>query len=69
MNLDWDYDKRTCDISIQGYVIRQSEKSQRKIRKKQHAPSKFTPPMYGQKVQMAKEDIATTLTPGEIKRL
>ena len=55
---------------MQGCAIKQLKKLQHKMRRKQHAPSKFTPPMCGQKVQMAKEEPEEgTFTPAEMKRL
>ena len=49
MNIEWDYDKRTCDIAILGYVVKKLEELQHKSNKKQHRPSKFTPPIYEKK--------------------
>ena len=69
MDPDWDCDKRTCDVSVQGHGMEQLKKLQHTMRRTQHAPSKFTPPKHGQKVQMAKEESEATLTPTEIKRL
>ena len=54
---------------MNGYVIKQLKKFTYKTRKKkQHSPSKYTPPKYGCKIQMAKvEEQYNMLTPDEIK--
>ena len=70
MNIEWDYDNRTCDIAVHGYVTKQLNKLLHISNKKRHSPTKFTPPIYGQKVQMAKEiPEYNMLTPEEIKKL
>ena len=71
MDINWNYDKGHCDIAVLGYVVKQLEKFKHKSSKrKQHSPSKFTPPKYGQKVQLAKpEPEYNMLTEKEIKKL
>ena len=70
MDIKWDYDKGHCDIAVLGYVIKQLEKFKHKTKRKQHSPSKFTPPQYGQKIQMAKQEPEhNKLTEQEIKKL
>ena len=71
MNIKWNYNNKTCNISMNGYVIKHLEKfTYRTRKKKQHSPSKYTPPKYGCKIQMAKvEEEYNQLTPEEIKEL
>ena len=70
MNIKWDYNNRTCDISIDGYVKKQLEKFKHTSTKKQHSPSKYVPPKYGQKIQMAEKlPKQNVLTPKEINQL
>ena len=70
MDIKWDYDNKTCDINVWGYVLKQLLKLSHISKKKQHAPSKFTPPIYGQKVQLAKQEPDhNMLTAVEIKKL
>lgn len=52
MEIEWDYDKGHCDIAVLGYVVKQQENLRHKKKRKQHSPSKFTPPQYEQKVQI-----------------
>ena len=69
MDIEWNYKNKTCNISMNGYVIKQLKKFTYKTRKKkQHSPSKYTPPKYGCKIQMAKvEKQYNILTSEEIK--
>jgi hypothetical protein len=54
MNLQWDYNKRTCDISMPGYVSNVLSKLQHNSPKHpQHAPSGYVSPAYGAKTQYA----------------
>jgi hypothetical protein len=57
VSLDWNYQQRTVDLSMPGYVTAALHKYQHKT-PKQHcsAPSQWTAPQYGSKVQMAKVD-------------
>ncbi len=57
VTLDWNYQKRTVDLSMPGYVAAALHKYQHES-PKQHcnAPSKWTAPQYGSKVQMTKID-------------
>jgi hypothetical protein len=51
ITLKWDYDKRTCDISIPGYVNNVLNKFQHDNPKTpQHTPSKYVTPVYGAKM-------------------
>ena len=50
--LKWDYNKRTCDISMPGYIDRALQRFRHPFPKKpQHNPFHFTQPEYGAKVQ------------------
>jgi hypothetical protein len=52
MTLKWDYDKRTCDISMPGYVSNVLSKFQHDSPKHpQHTPSRYVTPVYGAKTQ------------------
>jgi hypothetical protein len=62
LSVAWDYDKRTCDISLPGYVKRALHRFQHTApRKPEHAPSKFTPPNYGAKQQLTELEDASDL--------
>ena len=71
MDITWNYDQMHCDKALLGYVMKQLEKFKHKTKKrKQHAPSKFTPPQYGQKLQTAKQEPEhNMLSEQEIKKL
>jgi hypothetical protein len=57
MTLKWDYDKRTCDISMPGYVSNVLSKFQPDSPKHpQHTPSQYVTPVYGSKTQYATKD-------------
>jgi hypothetical protein len=57
ITLKWDYDKRTCDISIPGYVNNMLNKFQHDNPKTpQHKLSKYITPVYGAKMQYATQD-------------
>ena len=57
INLKWDYDKRTVRLSMDGYVKQALLELEHSAPKKpHHAPSKYTPPSYGAKVQLARTD-------------
>jgi hypothetical protein len=52
--LKWDYNKRTCDISMPGYVSNVLSKFQHDSPKHpQHTPSRYVTPVYGAKTQYA----------------
>jgi hypothetical protein len=54
MTLKWDYDQRTCDISMPGYVSKVLSKFQHDAPKHpQHTPSRYVTPVYGAKTQYA----------------
>jgi hypothetical protein len=57
MMLKWDYQKRTCDISMPGYITNVLNKFQHDTPKHpQHIPSKYVTPIYGAKTQYATRD-------------
>jgi hypothetical protein len=63
MTLKWDYDKRTCDISMPGYVSNVLSKFQHDVPKHpQHTPSRYVTPVYGAKTQYATKDETLPLT-------
>jgi hypothetical protein len=57
ITLKWDYDKRTCDISMPRYVNNVLNKFQHDNPKTpQHRPSKYVTPVFGAKMQYAAQD-------------
>jgi hypothetical protein len=63
MTLKWDYDKRTCDISMPGYVSNVLSKFQHDSPKHpQHTPSRYVTPVYGAKTQYATKDETPPIT-------
>jgi hypothetical protein len=63
MTLKWDYDTRTCDISMPGYVSNVLSKFQHDSPKHpQHTPSRYVTPVYGAKTQYAMKDETPPLT-------
>jgi hypothetical protein len=63
MNLKWDYNKRSCDISMHGYVSNVLSKFQHDPPKHpQHTLSRYVSPVYGAKTQYATTDETLPLT-------
>jgi hypothetical protein len=63
ITLDWDYKKRTCDISMPGYITNVLNKIQHDAsRTPHHTPSKYITPVYGAKMQFATQDNSPPLT-------
>jgi hypothetical protein len=63
MTLKWDYNKRTCDISMPGYVSNVLSKFQHDSPKHpQHTPSRYVTPVYGANTQYATKDETPPLT-------
>jgi hypothetical protein len=61
--LKWDYNKRTCNISMPGYVLNVLSKSQHDSAKHpQHTPSRYVSPVYSAKTQYANIDETPPLT-------
>jgi hypothetical protein len=54
LTLEWDYENRTCDISMPGYIARALQRfSHPTPTKPQHSPHAWKKPSYGDKVQYA----------------
>jgi hypothetical protein len=63
MSLNWDYEKRTCNISMPGYVSNVLSKFQHDAPKHpQHTPYQYATPVYGAKTQYATKDETPPLT-------
>jgi hypothetical protein len=63
MTLKWAYDKRTCDISMPGYISNVLSKFQHDSPKHpQHTPSQYVTPVYGAKTQYTTRDETPLLT-------
>jgi hypothetical protein len=63
MTLKWDYQKRTCNISMSGYVANVLSKFQHDNPKhQQHTPSRCATPVYGTKRQYTTRDETPPLT-------
>jgi hypothetical protein len=63
MTLKWDYDKRTCDISMPGYVSNVLRKFRHDApNHPRHTPSRYVIPVYGAKTQYATKDETPPLT-------
>jgi hypothetical protein len=61
--LKWYYEKRTCDISMPGYVSNVLSKFQHDAPKHpQHTPSRYVTPVYGANTQYATKDDTPPLT-------
>jgi hypothetical protein len=57
MTMKWDYNKRTCDMSMHGYVSNVLSKFQHDSPKHpQHTPSRYVTPVYCAKTQYATKD-------------
>jgi hypothetical protein len=57
MTLKWDYNKRTCDISMPGYISNILSKFQHDPPKHpQHTTSRYFTPVYGAKTRYATKD-------------
>jgi len=70
IDLKWNYQKRTLDTSVKGYVEQALHKAQhKKPSKPQDAPSKAIPIQYGAKVQKTQTDTTPTLSADGIKAI
>ena len=71
LTLDFDYVKRTCDISIPGYIARALKRFDHpQPSRPQHAPHAWVKPQYGAKTQFApSEDTSPALDSKDIKRV
>jgi hypothetical protein len=64
LTLDWDYQNHTVDLSMPNYVSTALHKFQHPPPSRlQHAPHKWTRPVYGAKIQYAPDPDDTTLLP------
>jgi hypothetical protein len=71
LTIDWDYDARTCDISMPGYIERALQRFQHpQPTRPQRSPHHWQKPNYGVKVQYADaEDSSPFLSDKETTRL
>ena len=71
LNISWNYEKGYVDISMKDYVIKALHKLQHKFpTKPQHAPHKWTVPIYGKNRQFAPDpDLAPILPAAGIKEV
>jgi hypothetical protein len=71
LQLDWDYDKRTCDLSMPGYIERALKRFQHPTPSRpQHSPHEWQKPKYGAKTQYAPmEDTTDLLDVADTKRV
>jgi hypothetical protein len=52
ISLDWDYDKRTVDISMPNYIKKLLQRFQHELKKAQHSPFNCSPKRYGKDAQL-----------------
>ena len=71
INLDWNYENRTLDTSVPGYVTSKLDQfGHEKPKKPQHSPALAHPIKYGQKVQKATPlDTSLKLSKDGIERI
>jgi hypothetical protein len=71
IHLKWDYAKRTCDISMPGYIDKALQRFEHPVpTRRQDSPHPWDAPVYGQRTQMVKDpDITPPLPPSGIKRI
>ena len=70
VNLEWDYDKRTLDTHVPGFVAKVLQQYQHpKPSKPQHVPAKAKPIQYGAKIPVEERDTTPELSPAGIKRI
>ena len=62
VTLDFNYEERTCKMSMPGYVKQALIRFQHEFKKTTNSPSPFMPPVYGQKIQMASIDKTNPMT-------
>lgn len=69
ITLTWDYEARTCDLSMPGYASAALEKfGHAPPTKPQHAPHRYNEPQYGKKVQTVEPpDTTPPLSKEEVK--
>lgn len=71
LTLKWDYDQRTVDLSMPGYIQRTLERFQHPLpTRPQHSPHAWTAPTFGSGAQYTSEPTdSPPLSPTHIKRL
>ena len=72
IKLDWDYENRTCDLSLPGYIAAALKRFNHPApTRKQDAPHRYNRPVYGQQgPQLAlKEDTSERLDDAGVKRI
>jgi hypothetical protein len=71
IKLNWDYDKRTLDISMPGYIKKLLQKYKHRVLSKlQHCPYSPSPKQYGAKVQAPiPVNVSPKFLPKEIKEI
>ena len=71
LTLDWDYEARTCDVSIPGYISRALQRFAIPApTKAQHSPHAWKKPNYGAKTQLTEPaDVSAPLPPEDRKHL
>jgi hypothetical protein len=71
ITLHWDYDNRTVDLSMPGYISKALARFQHPTPKRpQHSPHSWTPPTYGAAIQYADDpDTSEPLAPSGLKLL
>jgi len=70
IDLQWDYDKRTLETSVPGYVKEALHQLQHKAPPKPvHSPAKAKPIQYGAKIQTTAEDTSEPLSEEGIKKI
>eukprot|EP00956_Cyclotella_meneghiniana_P026599 scaffold57893_cov25-Cyclotella_meneghiniana.AAC.1 len=52
ISLDWDYERKTVDISMPGYIKKLLQRFHHELRKAQHSPYKCAPKAYGKDAQL-----------------
>ena len=71
ITLDWDYDARTCDLSMPGYIARALQRFEHPApARRQHSPHAWNKPIYGTAQQLTPvPDTSSPLPKAGIKRL
>jgi hypothetical protein len=71
LTLDWDYKKRTVDLSMPGYIKAALHKYQHPApARPEHAPHTWNPPMYGAKTQFVNDETTSpALSNKDVKKL
>jgi hypothetical protein len=71
LTLDWDYKKRTVDLSMPGYIKAALNKYQHPApARPEHTPHTWNPPIYGDKTQFVNEETPSpTLSDKDVNKL